>query len=59
MKPDFNLRDFDISDETGFVPPAPLLTRLRHESFCQWEDLLKDTPKRIDDKTFRDKVGCV
>ncbi len=50
------LSDYDISEETGFVPPIAPLMRLRDDRFRQWEDLARDTPKLVEEKLIREKV---
>ena len=41
------LRDFGISEKTGFIPEDPPLSRLSHEAFFKWEQLMDQLPNLI------------
>ncbi len=56
QRKELRLCDFDISEKTGFVPPSPPLTRLPHECFSQWEDLVRVLHTLIAKGTLRDEV---
>ena len=55
MNTGFRLRDFDISEETGFVPPSPPLACLP-EYFAPWEVLARNLPALIREKSIRQAV---
>ena len=50
------LKDFNISEKTGFLPEQPPLKRLPDECFSPWEDLMEHLPQLIKDKTLREEV---
>jgi len=52
---ELRLRDFDISEETGFVPSSPPLANLP-EYFSRWEDLARNLPTVIRERRVREEV---
>lgn len=55
-KQKFCLRNFDISEKTGFLPEIPPLMKLPGDYFTEWEDLVEHMPQLIRDKQVRDKI---
>ena len=52
---ELRLGDFDISEETGFVPPTPPLACLP-EYFSRWEALARNLPALIRERRIREAV---
>ena len=50
-----NLHDFDISEETGFIPAVPPLRKLP-EIFLQWEALAENLTSLISQRRIRQEV---
>lgn len=50
------LSDFDISEKTGFLPEVPPLSRLSHESFSKWEELMDQLPTLIKEHRLREMI---
>lgn len=55
---ELQLRNFDISEDTGFVASSPLLTSLP-EHFSRWEALAKNLPALIRDRRIREEVHAL
>ena len=55
MSTELHLQDFDISEDTGFVPSSPPLTSLP-EYFSRWEALVMNLPALIRERRIRDEV---
>ena len=53
------LRDYDISEKTGFVPEEPPLSRLSDPEFSQWEQLMDHLPTLIEKRELREKVDSL
>ena len=51
-----SLRDYDISEKTGFVPEVPPLSRLSHEVFLKWEQLMDQLPNLIKEHKLRERI---
>ena len=58
MNTELHLQDFDISEDTGFVPSSPPLTSLP-EYFSRWEALVKNLPALIRERRIRDEVHAL
>ena len=50
------LRDFGISEKTGFIPEDPPLSRLSHEAFFKWEQLMDQLPNLIKEHKLRERI---
>ena len=55
MSTELRLKDFDISEVTGFVPSSPPLTSLP-EYFSRWEALARNLPALIRERRIREEV---
>ena len=58
MSTELRLRDFDISEDTGFVPSSPSLTCLP-EYFSRWEALVRNLPALIRERRIREEVHAL
>ena len=58
MSTELRLRDFDISEDTGFVPSSPPLTSLP-EYFSRWEALARNLPALIRERRIRKEVHAL
>ena len=58
MSTELRLRDFDISEDTGFVPSTPPLTSLP-EYFSRWEALVRNLPALIRERRIREEVHAL
>ena len=56
IQKELRLKDFDISEETGFLPPTLPLKRLPGDYFSSWEDLCADLHILIKNKQLRNEV---
>lgn len=55
----FNLSDFQISAERGFLPATPPLKRLPGDYFAPWEDLMSRLPELNRTKQLRGEVDTL
>ena len=55
---ELRLQDFDISEDTGFVPSSAPLTSLP-EYFTRWEALARNLPALIRDRRIREEVHAL
>ena len=55
MSTELRLKDFDISEDTGFVPSSPPLTNLP-KYFSRWEALARNLPALIRERRIREEV---
>ena len=55
---ELRLQDFDISEDTGFVPSSAPLTSLP-EYFTRWEALARNLPALISEGRIREEVHAL
>ncbi|KAG2414981.1 hypothetical protein HFD88_006170 [Aspergillus terreus] len=56
LSPEFSLDTYNVSLRTGFLPDDPPLRSLEDPYYWPWEELVRDLPSRIRNKTIRDSV---
>lgn len=56
LSPEFSLDTYNVSLRTGFLPDDPPLRSLEDPYYWPWEELVRDLPLRIRNKTIRDSV---